>query len=168
MDDSDLLAFAPVPLRGRRDGWTPERQRAFIKYLSKGFRPGRAAQRVGMSRQTAYALRSREGAEGFAAAWDEAVAIACRRRAALRPPTEWERAVEGVLRPVRYRGRIVAHERRYDTAALLRALGRIGRLIGNHGAAGAIILPKDAELLSASAPPPPQRLGTAPRKKGPQ
>jgi hypothetical protein len=46
----------------------------------------------------------------------------------LRPPTEWERAIEGVVRPVRYRGRIVGHERRYDVAALVRMLGRCAML----------------------------------------
>lgn len=125
MDDSDLLDFVPVPVRARVDGWTPDRQRAFIGWLSKGLRPGRAAASVGMSRKSAYALRDRPGAESFAAAWDAALAIARRRRAAALPPTEWQRAVEGVLHPIRYRGRIVAYDRRFDNVALLRLLGRL-------------------------------------------
>jgi len=59
--------FEPVPLRHRHDGWTAERQRNFIALLAAGWRPGRAAARVGMSRKSAYALRSRPGGEGFAA-----------------------------------------------------------------------------------------------------
>lgn len=123
--------FDPVPVRARRDGWTPERQRAFIAWLARGLRPGRAAGWLGMSRKSAYALRSRAGAEEFAAAWDAAVAIAGRRRIEARAPGDWTRAVEGVLRPIRHRGRIAAWERRFDDRALLRLLGRTHRLLEN-------------------------------------
>lgn len=135
VDDSDLLDFTPVPVRARRDGWTPERQRAFIDWLSKGLRPGRAAARVGMSRKSAYALRCRAGAEGFTAAWDAAFDMVRRRRLAAQPPTEWKRAIDGVLRPVRYRGRIVGYDRRFDDVAMLRLLGRLTKLIDNRGKA---------------------------------
>lgn len=50
MDESPLL-FEPVPLRSRRDGWTPERQHGFIRWLRQGVKPGTAAGRVGMRRQ---------------------------------------------------------------------------------------------------------------------
>ncbi len=153
MESPEPVPFTPVPVRGRRDGWSAERQRGFIAFLAQGFRPGRAARMVGMSRQTAYALREREGAESFAVAWDEAVGAARRRRSALRPPTEWERAVEGVVRPVRYRGRIVGHERRYDVAALVRILGRLANSAGNGKSGGKVFSPHDAELLSAFGPP---------------
>ena len=123
--------FEPVLLRSRRDGWTPERQRAFIAWLARGLRPGRAAAWVGMSRKSAYALRSRPGGEGFAAAWDTALAIAGRRRAEAREPGDWARAVEGVLRPIRHRGRITAWDRRFDDRALLRLLRRTHRLLEN-------------------------------------
>jgi hypothetical protein len=123
--------FTPIAVRARRDGWTPERQRVFIAWLTKGLRPGRAAERAGMSRKSAYALRSRPGGEGFAAAWDAAVAIASGGRAEARAPGDWARAVEGVPSPIRYRGRIVAWERRFDDRALLRLLGRTHRLLEN-------------------------------------
>jgi hypothetical protein len=129
VDDSDLLHFTPVPVRARADGWTADKQRAFIDSLSKGLRPGPAARRLGLSRQSAYLLRGRSGAAGFAAAWDAALGVARRRRFALRPPSEWQRAVEGVARPVRHRGRIVAYDRRFDNRALVRLLGRVGGLI---------------------------------------
>jgi len=121
--------FDPVPLRARHDGWTPERQRAFIDWLARGLRPGRAAARVGMSRKSAYALRSRPGGEGFAAAWGAAYAIASRRRLEAREPGDWARAVEGVLRPIRHRGRITAWDRRFDDRALVRLLRRTQRLL---------------------------------------
>jgi hypothetical protein len=129
MAESRLLDFTPAPLRPRRDGWTPERQRSFIEWLAKGLRPGRAAARLGMSRNSAYALRSRAGGEGFAAAWDAADAIARRRRIEARAPDDFARGVEGVLRPVRHRGRILAWDRRFDDAALIRPLRRTDRVL---------------------------------------
>jgi hypothetical protein len=135
-DASDSASFAPpftpVPLRARRDGWTPERQRAFIAWLAKGLRPGRAAAWVGMSRKSAYALRSRPGGEGFAAAWDAAAAIAGRRRIEAREPGDWARGVEGILHPIRHRGRITAWDRRFDDRALVRLLRRTHRLLEKH------------------------------------
>ena len=71
----DALAFTPVPTaRRRRDGWTPERQHAFILALAQLGLAGAAAREVGMSRKSAYALLKRAGPEsGFARAWEEAV-----------------------------------------------------------------------------------------------
>ena len=124
MDDSNPLpAFTPVPLRGRRDGWTPERQRAFIAAIAGGMPSNHAARAVGMSKQTAHALRSRPGAESFAAAWDEAA----RRGKAARGKDVSERtcaAIEGVRTPVRYRGRVVGFRTRYDNRHLVRLLGQ--------------------------------------------
>ena len=69
-----IADFDPVPLRVRTDGWTPERQREFIRLLHVRRNVGKAAQAVGMSRRSAYRLRERPGAESFAAAWDSAFA----------------------------------------------------------------------------------------------
>jgi len=80
METPDFIAFVPVPLRVRADGWSPELQLAFVRSLAGGARPGEAARALGKNRQNAYALRRRAGAESFAAAWDEAVAFARRRR----------------------------------------------------------------------------------------
>ncbi|HEV7661740.1 MAG TPA: hypothetical protein VGO55_18010 [Allosphingosinicella sp.] len=127
MDESPF-PFEPVPLRGRHDGWTPERQRAFVALIAKGLKPGRAAARLGMRRQGAYALRTRAGAEGFAAAWDAAASAAARRRIADRGGGGLHaRAITGVPVPIRYRGSIVATERRFDDAALIRLLGIVDR-----------------------------------------
>lgn len=71
--DEDDIHFTPVPVRARRDGWTAERQRAFIRALRRIASATTAARSVGMSRRSAYRLRERPGAESFAAAWDEAV-----------------------------------------------------------------------------------------------
>jgi len=57
--------FIPVPLRARRDGWTPERQFAYVVALARFGHGGRAAQAVGMSEQSACRLRRRPGAAAF-------------------------------------------------------------------------------------------------------
>ena len=65
--------FTPVPLRARRDGWTPERQFAYVLALAEFGHGGRAARAVGMSAQSACRLRRRPGEADFnglcAAAW---------------------------------------------------------------------------------------------------
>lgn len=67
--DNDPLVFNPVPVTARRDGWTAERQRAFIEVLASHGSVGAAARAVGMTPQTARRLRTRPQAEGFARAW---------------------------------------------------------------------------------------------------
>jgi len=123
MDHADRLAFTAVPLRSRRDGWTPLRQRAFIGHIAAGMPSNHAARLVGMSKQTAHALRRRPGAESFAAAWDRAVSLAkkARRRHA---PNRTDAALDGVAVPVRYRGRVVGTEIQYDDRQLVRLLGQ--------------------------------------------
>ncbi|MBV9930442.1 MAG: hypothetical protein JO013_05815 [Alphaproteobacteria bacterium] len=69
MRDSELvLAFDPVPVGRRHDGWTPERQRLFIHALALCGSVTLASLAAGMSRETAYRLRRRRGGESFAAA----------------------------------------------------------------------------------------------------
>jgi hypothetical protein len=70
--DDDPLVFTPVPVTARHDGWTAERQRAFIAALSRHGSVAAAARAVGMTPQTARRLRTRPHAEGFARAWDAA------------------------------------------------------------------------------------------------
>lgn len=81
MTPPPVIAFTPVPLRRRSDGWPPELQLRFIHALSLGFTPGDAARSVGKNRQNAYALRKRKGGESFAAAWDKVVAYVRQVRA---------------------------------------------------------------------------------------
>ena len=112
MDDSDLLDFTPVPLRARDDGWTEQRQRAFTLGLRLTRSVSAAAALLGMSRETAYRLRGRGGAEAFAAAWDAALAL---------PPLGAEErgtVLEGRLVPLVRRRRFVGWRRKYDNRAL--------------------------------------------------
>ncbi|MET1111575.1 MAG: hypothetical protein ABWX67_08640 [Allosphingosinicella sp.] len=86
MSGPPVIAFTPVPLRHRADGWSPGMQLRFIEALSRGLTPGEAARSVGKNRQNAYALKKRPGAESFAAAWEAVVAHVRQVRAAGRLP----------------------------------------------------------------------------------
>lgn len=129
MDDSDLLAFDPVPVRARRDGWTPRRQYFFILALARGYSPDKAAALLGMTRKTAYELRAKPGGEGFAAAWAAAVARARARRMAARAPSLSERARHGEWHPRLYRGRLIGWELRPANARAMGILKRLDRRI---------------------------------------
>lgn len=73
-EDDPLLAFAPyLHRRPRRNSITPDVQRAFVAELAATGIVRQAARRVGRSLEALYKLRARPGAEGFAAAWDEAL-----------------------------------------------------------------------------------------------
>lgn len=120
-----LPAFSPVPTRARRDGWTPQRQAAFLGLLAETGSVREAASRAGMARETAYRLRRRAGAESFADAWDT---IAERLRGSEATPPKRKvtreelerRALFGQLRPLIYRGRFTGVTQITDIAALLR------------------------------------------------
>lgn len=84
-------SFVPVPVRARRDGWTEGRQRTFIAALARTGCVGQAAHAAGMSRESAYRLRRRTGAESFATAWDSI--LAARPRGSSSPALIWHRLV---------------------------------------------------------------------------
>lgn len=119
-DPADILAFDPVPSASRRrDGWTPERQRAFIDTLARIGVVAAAARSVGMSPKSAYGLLKRAGPDsGFARAFEAAVAEG-RVRAI---DTAVTRSLEGVATPIFYRGRQVGERRRYNDRLLIAAL----------------------------------------------
>lgn len=55
----------------RRDGWTPDRQLRFLDALARTRSVSRAAASAGMSRESAYRLRTRVAL--FAGLWDRAL-----------------------------------------------------------------------------------------------
>lgn len=113
----DPLPFTPVPCK-RHNGWTAERQRAFIQHLCRIGLVAPAARAVGMSRQTAYALRQKPGAESFAAAWDLALEMGLGNA----EDHAISRALEGYDVPYFYGGRQCGAIRRYDHRLLLAVL----------------------------------------------
>ena len=116
-------AFTPVPLRYRRDGWTPGRQSDFLGRLAETWCVAAAARHVGKSRESAYRLRDKPGAESFAAAWDS---ILAQPRAARMSTHEllWHRAFYGTLKPVMRGGKHVATRHSPDNDAVLRLYRR--------------------------------------------
>ena len=112
------LDFTPVPVAARRDGWTPRRQRDFIRALAAGSSTSHAARAVGMSKQSAYKLRERPGAESFAAAWDAAAAESYVRNFDM----AIERVTVGIAVPRFYRGRQIATIYRPDYRLALAVL----------------------------------------------
>jgi len=107
---SSLSNFAPVPLRPRHDGWTPDKQVAFLEALAETACVHEACRRVGMSDVSAYALRRREDAQAFRDAWDSALDYALHRleQAAI------GRALNGVARPIFHKGEQIGEWREYD------------------------------------------------------
>ncbi len=106
-----LPTLRPAPRqRKRHDGWTPERQLAFIEALAASGCVAEACKVVGMSRSAAYALRVEPGAQQFRIAWDAALDLAIRRLA----DACFARAMEGEVVPHYYQGQLIGEHRRYD------------------------------------------------------
>jgi hypothetical protein len=103
----NLPAFTPVPRKYRHDGWTPERQRAFIGALADTGSVSRAARYVNMSPEGAYYLRRRPGAESFRRAWEAALDLGVQR---LKDEVV-DRALHGQLVPVFIGGKLRGFKR---------------------------------------------------------
>lgn len=114
------LAFTPVPVRPRRDGWTAEKQIAFIEILSQTGIVTIAAGAVGMSTRSAYKLAARPDARAFAEAWDVAMAIAARSLAAI----AFDYATGGMVEQVWKDGVLVSERRRPSERLLIFLLSR--------------------------------------------
>lgn len=71
--------------------WTGEKASTFLKLLARSGKVAECARAVGMSRQAAYRLRAR--APLFAQYWEDALALAQRRRAS----SKWGRRVHPLL-----------------------------------------------------------------------
>lgn len=117
-------AFTPVPLRYRADGWTPGRQADFLGALAETRSVAAAARHVGMTRESAYRLREKAGAESFAAAWDAVLPrLASFRTGGPRKVTHspnFHRAFYGTLKPIMRGGKHVATLHSTSSDALLR------------------------------------------------
>ena len=107
---SNPVSFEPVPVRARSAGWGPEKQAAFLEALAATACVVEACKRVGMSRSSAYDLRARVDAASFRAGWDAALdhAVQCVEDGAI------SRALNGVSRPVFYKGEQIGERRYFD------------------------------------------------------
>jgi hypothetical protein len=104
------IPFTPVPLRHRHDGWTADRQIAFLKALAATCCVADACKAVGMSRDSAYDLRARPSAVAFRAAWLAALDCGIDRG----EDAAVSRWINGVPRPIFYKGEQVGEWREFD------------------------------------------------------
>ena len=88
--------WVPVLRKPRADGWSPQRQQAFIGALADSGSVMTAARQVGMSASTAYRLRRSPDGAAFAAAWD----VAMQQAAHALVDAAFERAINGSDEPV--------------------------------------------------------------------
>jgi hypothetical protein len=118
-------AFYPVPVRPRRNGWTPEQQAHFLGHLAETGSVSAACARIGMSRNCAYKLRRKPHAESFAAAWEAALGAPV-RKVTIEDLTFL--AYKGLIRPRFRAGRYLGFQQKPDNSALLRLLARFDRV----------------------------------------
>ena len=123
---------SPDPRSG--DRWTAAKQADFLRQLSATHSVSAAAKAVGMSRQSAYRLRSRLKGKSFDLAWDVAFHHSYDNLA----HAALERALNGVEVPVFFQGEQIGSYRKFDerlTVALLERSTVVGKvpLLGKHG-----------------------------------
>jgi hypothetical protein len=158
-----LTTFTPVPRRYRHDGWTPERQKAFIEALADTGCVTRAAAQVNIAQTNAYELRRAPGAEGFRRAWDAALDFGLLRLKDI----AFERAIEGQLVPVFVGGKLMGFRRKRNDALLMFCLRHYGQdsngkrvtvnYFSSRASAGAV-------AVSAEGTPPPPSAVPLPEK----
>ena len=112
----ELPAFTPVPRQSaRHDGWTPQRQIAFIEALADTGSVAAACKAVDMSQRGAYHLRRQPGAEDFRAAWNKALDLGVQRI----EDVAMDRALNGVEEPLYSYGALIGTRTRYNDRLLM-------------------------------------------------
>lgn len=123
-DHAAFHGFSPPPGATRHEGWTPDKQRRFLEALSEGRTVIQACGIVGLSKQSAYALRNSPRGQGFALGWDAAVLKA---RDALADEL-MERAFNGTRDTVTRDDGSIVTRHRHDNRLALAMLGRLDRM----------------------------------------
>jgi hypothetical protein len=112
----ELPPFTPVPRQcARHDGWTPERQIAFIEALADTGSVDAACRAVNMSQAGAYHLRRQPGATSFRKAWETALQLGVARV----EDVVMDRALNGVEEPLYSYGKLIGTRRRYNDRLLM-------------------------------------------------
>ncbi len=121
--DPAAYDWVPVLKKRRKDGWSPDKQRAFIEALADTGSVATAAQCVDMSESSAYRLRRSPGAEAFDRAWSAAIEAASKKLI----DAAFERALVGSEEPVFDReGRRVGRRLRHSDRLLMFLLRAYG------------------------------------------
>ena len=122
-----------IPVARRGPHWDPQKMADFLRMLAATHSVSEAARSVGMSRQSAYRLRSRLKGTPFDIAWETAFRQAYDNLA----HAALERAMNGVELPHYHKGELIGTSRRYDerlTVALLNMRNRFGSpTVGRYG-----------------------------------
>ncbi len=164
-DRPPIPAFTPVPRRYRHDGWTPERQVAFIHALAETGCVDRAARMVNIAQTNCYTLRRAPGAEEFRRAWDAALDFTV----PMLKDIAFKRAIEGELVPVFSGGKLMGYRRKFNDRLLMFILRHYGqdadgkRVTVNYFSTRASAGAGSIENSAADAPaPPPLPSGVVP------
>lgn len=121
----DRFPFVPLNPSRRGDGWSAERQRAFLEAIAEGHGVDRAAAHVGLSAASAYAFRRCSKGAAFALGWRAATLVA---REAI-AETLMVRALSGQVDTyVRADGSVVTRHR-HDNRLALGLLHRLDRQV---------------------------------------
>ncbi|PTD25135.1 hypothetical protein [Sphingomonas fennica] len=115
---------APATALPRRDGWTPERQRAFLEAVAEGHTVEAACRIVGLSVASAYAFRRRANGAAFALGW-QAAALQAREKLA---DILLSRAIDGQVETVTRANGDVIERHRFDNRLATAMLTRMDRL----------------------------------------
>jgi len=107
----------------RTDGFTPDRQRLFLTVLAACGVVADACRAAGISRDTAYRLRSSAEGAAFAVAWNAAVLIA---RGAVADEL-MSRAMNGVVERIYRNGELWGERHRHDNRLAMALLSRLDR-----------------------------------------
>ena len=103
-----------MPVRRRHDGWTAERQHAFIKAIAETGCVLIAARSVGMTARSAYRLAARPDAIAFARAWQAALFVATPRLSSV----AFDFVINGMRETV-WKDGVCVYERRRPSEKLL-------------------------------------------------
>lgn len=113
----------------RADGWTPAKQRDFLAAVAEGTTVQNAAAAVGLSPQSAYALRQRAAGATFAVGWHAAMLL--QRQKLVDDLTA--RALEGQVDTRTRADGSLAERRRHDNRLGLALLARLDRIAEGQG-----------------------------------
>ncbi|HEY5713020.1 MAG TPA: hypothetical protein VIT38_14095 [Allosphingosinicella sp.] len=108
----------------RANGWTRDRIRAFLNALAECGVVDDAARAAGMTRQSAYAFRNRDGGDAFQLAWRAAQAVARGRLA----DEVMSRALNGCVELIYRDGELWEERHRYDNRLSMAVLKRLDDL----------------------------------------
>lgn len=116
---TDHLTLTPSR---QANGWSIDRQRAFLEMLAQCGLADRAAGFVGMTRQSAYAFRQTLAGRAFDLAWDAALLLARQRMI----DETYQLAFEGSVEQIYRDGRLVQEKRKRDPRMMLATIERLG------------------------------------------